>query len=153
MFCRNCGEQMNDNAQFCVKCGVARGAGNQFCANCGKPVNPNQAVCLNCGCQLNGSASGNGGGAANGGIGGKSKVTAGLLGIFLGCFGVHNFYLGYTTKAIIQVCVSGIAILLSCCTVGLSLIATLGIGIWGLVEGILILTGKISTDGKGNPLV
>ena len=130
---------MNDNAQFCVKCGVARGAGNQFCANCG--------------CQLNGSASRNGGGAANGGIGGKSKVTAGLLGIFLGCFGVHNFYLGYTTKAIIQVCVSGIAILLSCCTVGLSLIATLGIGIWGLVEGILILTGKISTDGKGNPLV
>ena len=24
----------------------------------------------------------------------KSKVAAGLLGIFLGCFGVHNFYIG-----------------------------------------------------------
>lgn len=25
----------------------------------------------------------------------KSKMAAGLLGIFLGSFGVHNFYLGY----------------------------------------------------------
>lgn len=25
----------------------------------------------------------------------KSRIAAGLLGIFLGCYGVHNFYLGY----------------------------------------------------------
>ena len=34
--------------------------------------------------------------------GGKSKVAAGLLAIFLGAFGVHNFYLGYTGKAVAQ---------------------------------------------------
>ena len=144
MFCKNCGAQLNDNAAFCVKCGCAKGNGNSFCPNCGKPVNPQQAVCLNCGLKLDGSA---------GGGGGKSKVTAGLLGIFLGAFGVHNFYLGYTAKAIIQVCVSGVAILLSCCTAGLSVFILAGIGIWGLVEGIMILTGAISKDGKGNPLV
>lgn len=32
----------------------------------------------------------------------KSKLAAGLLGIFLGSLGVHNFYLGYTTKGLIQ---------------------------------------------------
>ena len=32
----------------------------------------------------------------------KSKIGAGLLGIFLGGFGVHNFYLGYKDKAIAQ---------------------------------------------------
>lgn len=32
----------------------------------------------------------------------KSKMAAGLLGIFLGSFGVHNFYLGYTGKAVAQ---------------------------------------------------
>ena len=32
----------------------------------------------------------------------KSKLAAGLLGIFLGCFGVHNFYLGNTGKAVAQ---------------------------------------------------
>ena len=26
----------------------------------------------------------------------KSKIAAGLLGIFLGSLGVHNFYLGFT---------------------------------------------------------
>ncbi len=36
----------------------------------------------------------------------KSKLAAGLLGIFLGGFGVHRFYLGYTTMGVIQIVVS-----------------------------------------------
>ena len=83
----------------------------------------------------------------------KSKIAAGLLGIFLGAFGVHNFYLGYTTKAVIQVCVSGVSVLLACCTAGVTFLGTFGMAIWGLVEGIMILTGHISTDAKGTPLV
>jgi TM2 domain-containing membrane protein YozV len=68
----------------------------------------------------------------------KSKMTAGLLGIFLGGFGVHNFYLGYTNKAILQIVVT---------------FFTCGIGaIWGLVEGIMIITGNESfqydADGR-----
>lgn len=87
----------------------------------------------------------------------KSKLVAGLLGIFLGQFGVHNFYLGYTNKAIIQVCVSVggyiLGTLLAALCVGFLLyLAPMGMGIWGLVEGIMILTGKIAVDGKGNPL-
>jgi TM2 domain-containing membrane protein YozV len=31
-----------------------------------------------------------------------------LLGIFFGAFGAHNFYAGYTTKAIIQLCITGL---------------------------------------------
>ena len=65
-------------------------------------------------------------------------MAAGLLGIFLGGWGIHNFYLGNTTRGIIQIIVT---------------IVTCGIGaIWGLVEGIMILTGAINTDAKGNPL-
>lgn len=82
----------------------------------------------------------------------KSKMAAGLLGIFLGQFGVHNFYLGYTTKAIIQVSVSAVGYLLSICTFGLSCLAPLGISVWGLIEGIMILAGSIDKDGNGNPL-
>lgn len=82
----------------------------------------------------------------------KSKMAAGLLGIFLGQFGVHNFYLGYTSKAIIQVSVSAVGYLLSICTFGLSCLAPLGISVWGLIEGIMILAGSIDKDGKGNPL-
>lgn len=70
----------------------------------------------------------------------KSKMTAGLLGIFLGGFGVHNFYLGNTNRGIIQ-----IVLLIPTC--GMS-------SIWGLIEGILILTGNESyrTDAEGRPL-
>ncbi|MBP0977509.1 MAG: TM2 domain-containing protein, partial [Oscillospiraceae bacterium] len=30
----------------------------------------------------------------------KEKLPAGLLGIFLGAFGAHKFYLGYTKEAL-----------------------------------------------------
>ncbi len=69
----------------------------------------------------------------------KSKVVAGLLGIFLGGLGIHRFYLGYTTIGILQI-VANIA-----CGAG---------AVWGLIEGILILCGStITTDAEGHPLV
>ena len=75
-------------------------------------------------------------------VGSKSKIVAGLLGIFLGGLGVHNFYLGYTGKAVAQLLIT----ILSCGS--LSVIS----GVWGFIEGILILTGSIAVDGKGVPL-
>ena len=68
----------------------------------------------------------------------KSKLVAALLGIFLGAWGIHNFYLGDTKKGIIQIVVT---------------IVTCGIGgLWGFIEGIMILCGSINTDANGNPL-
>ncbi|MDR0854483.1 MAG: NINE protein [Clostridiales Family XIII bacterium] len=74
----------------------------------------------------------------------KSKLAAGLLGIFLGSLGIHNFYLGNTSKALIQLLVSVVL----CWT----FIAPIGMAIWGLIEGIMILSGSITTDAKGIPL-
>lgn len=76
---------------------------------------------------------------------GKNKVLAGLLGILLGAFGVHNFYLGYTGKAVAQ-------LLITVLSLGfLSFVSA----IWGFIEGILILIGSdnFRTDAKGIPLV
>lgn len=68
----------------------------------------------------------------------KSKVLAGILGLVFGGFGVHNFYLGYTSKAVIQIVVTFV---------------TCGIGsLWGFIEGIMILCGSIKTDAQGRPL-
>jgi TM2 domain-containing membrane protein YozV len=70
----------------------------------------------------------------------KSRMVAGLLGIFVGGFGVHRFYLGYTNIGVIQIIVT---------------IVTCGFGaIWGLIEGILILMKNESflTDADGVPL-
>lgn len=109
-------------AKFCQKCGSEVKANDTFCSNCGASTNTTEVVAAN---------------------NAKSKMAAGLLGIFLGCFGVHNFYLGYTGKAVGQ-------LLLTVLTCGfLSPVSA----IWGLIEGILILTGSINTDAQGNTLV
>ncbi len=78
----------------------------------------------------------------------KSRVVAGVLGILLGSLGIHRFYLGYTTIGVVLVLMSTVGVFL---TFGLSAIAA---GIWGLVEGILILVGSGSfrTDARGVPL-
>lgn len=132
MFCKNCGQPyMADEAVLCVRCGAQKGAGNNYCPNCGQPTPVGSQVCMNCGVALNS--------AAYGLKGNKSKVAAGLLGIFLGCFGVHNFYLGYTGKAVVQ-------LVLTLVTCGICSPIS---GIWGLVEGILILTGSIDKDADG----
>lgn len=70
----------------------------------------------------------------------KSRIAAGILGILLGGLGIHNFYLGYNKKAVIQIIVTFV---------------TCGIGsIWGLIEGILILVKSPAylTDANGVPL-
>ena len=134
MYCKNCGSTVDNNAAVCVQCGFAVGTGNSYCPNCGQTSSPGAAVCTKCGATLNGTPNS----AA------KSKLVAGLLGILLGCYGIHNFYLGYTKKGLTQllICILGL-----CFFVG-----PLVSFIWGVVEGIQILTGTINVDAKGIPL-
>jgi TM2 domain-containing membrane protein YozV len=72
----------------------------------------------------------------------KSKIAAGLLGIFLGWLGIHRFYLGYNGIGVCQ-------LLLTVLTCGYGAIIS---GVWGLVEGILILCDVINRDASGQPL-
>lgn len=161
--CKNCGQRyMTDEAVMCVNCQAPKGMGDQFCPCCGSQVMPSVRICQNCGVDVVDY----GYGTSN-----KSKVAAGVLGIFLGCYGVHNFYLGYMKKGFIQLgCLLGSiafifvisivmgvaeasynegatisAIILSLADIAL----ILGIRIWAFVEGIMILCGKINRDGKG----
>ncbi len=64
----------------------------------------------------------------------KEKMVAGLLGIFLGSLGIHKFYLGYTTEAIIMLAVTIVGGFIS-----LGLVSGV-MGIIGLIEGIIYLT-------------
>ena len=72
----------------------------------------------------------------------KQWIVALLLAFFLGGFGGHNFYLGYTTKGIIQVILT------------ITIIGAPISGIWALVEFIMILarSGSYAYDAQGQPL-
>ena len=67
----------------------------------------------------------------------KSKLTAGLLQLFIGGFGVGRFYLGYTGIGVAQ-------LLVTIFTCGLG-------GIWPFIDAIMILTGKVR-DPYNRPL-
>ncbi len=123
MYCRNCGKEVHEKAIACPGCGLPPRLERKFCHNCGMATAPDQAVCVKCGVSL-----------AAGDTGAKNRVTAGLLGIFLGGLGIHKFYLGYNRAGIIMILVSFVGGLL---TWGL---AALAAGAVGLIEGIVYLT-------------
>lgn len=124
---------MDNLAAVCVKCGVPAGQGTNFCPNCGAQTIPGAVACTQCGVALAQPIPKEAQ---------KSKLVAGLLGIFLGSLGIHNFYLGFKGKALAQLLIS----LLTC---GMGTAVT---SIWGLIEGILILAGNIDKDADGFPL-
>ncbi len=102
----------------CPKCGKEVKKGEKFCSECGKNLNKETTTDQ------------------------KSKIAAGVLGICLGALGVHNFYLGFTGKAVAQ-------LLITVLSIGfLSFVSA----IWGFIEGILILCGNMDVDANGNKL-
>ena len=108
---------------YCPNCGVKLDASERFCHNCGQTVQHTNAH--NAYSNVTGSQ--------------KNKFIAGLLAILLGTLGIHNFYLGYTKKAVSQL-----------------LLFVFFLGwisfIWGVVDGIRIFSDRITCDAKGVPL-
>lgn len=151
-FCKNCGESyIADEAVICIKCGVSKGLGTNYCYNCAKPIVPDSMACLNCGVANRPPVP----------VNAKSKVAAGIMGIILGNLGIHNFYLGYTSKAVCQLVLTLLGMALSFITTEPDMVfiwfmigklMVFSIYIWGLIEGVMILTGKINTDGDGMQL-
>ena len=72
----------------------------------------------------------------------KQWMVAVLLAFFLGTLGVHNFYLGYTTKGIIQLVLT------------ITVIGIFVSGPWALIDFIMLImrSGSYATDAQGQPL-
>ena len=104
IFCKQCGNEVLDNAAVCVKCGVATSVA---------PVNSGAE---------------------------KTRVIYVVLGLFLGCLGIHNFYAGYTGKAIIQLLITVFT--------GWLIVPWIAVGIWAIID--IVITTK---DSKGVPFV
>jgi hypothetical protein len=63
----------------------------------------------------------------------KSKIIAGVLQIVLGVFGAGRWYTGHYGIAVAQLLTCG------------------GLGVWSLIDGIVMLAGDV-TDPEGRPL-
>lgn len=77
-------------------------------------------------------------------VGGAPKqwIVAVLLAFFLGTLGIHNFYLGYTTRGIIQLVLT------------LTFFGLIVSGIWAFIDFIMLLmrAGSYAYDAQGQPL-
>ena len=96
----------------------------KYCHACSRVIDAMAVVCTSCGVmQL----------SAGEFATEKRIVPAGLLCFFFGVFGVHRFYVGKTGTGLLQLFTLG------------------GLGIWAMIDLIMIITGNF-TDGDGNKI-
>jgi len=99
---------------------------SKFCFNCGEEIAKNADTCIKCGAKQSLTSQGIT-------TSGRNKITAGILGLFLGGWGIHKFYLGENGAGILYIVIS---------TIGLFcfFIPNIILGIIILIESIQYLT-------------
>ncbi len=114
MYCKNCGEELQETQDYCLKCGLKIGDGVNYCQNCGSQVAPEAYVCVKCGVKLKEEKVA----PDNSKVGGIDKVVLILIALFFGGIGIHNFMLGESKKGVFKIimcfcfCISGILALI-----------------------------------------
>ena len=101
------------------------GANEQYCSGCGAVISKRAVACPKCGAPT---------GTRPEGVSPKSRLVALLLCLFFGWLGIHRFYVNKVGTGILMIL-----------TVG-------GLGIWVMVDLILIILGEF-TDKEGRKLV
>jgi TM2 domain-containing membrane protein YozV len=160
MHCTSCGKEIEDNSKFCDKCGQPVAA-SIFCSNCGTQNRAGAVVCSKCGARMGANqpapapqyaapppqytappvaAPAPQYAAPVTGVSTKSRLVAGLLCFFLGSVGAHRFYTGKTGTAIAQLILSIVGYATLIFVVGTVVLSA--VGIWVLVDFIMILVGK-----------
>ena len=143
MFCPNCGKQNPDNAKFCAVCGnPINTAGPQYAAppppQYAPPPQysapPAQQTIINMAPPQAPPVM-----PFATGISPKSKTAAALLAFFLGTLGIHRFYVG-TGLLMLILTIIGYATFILVGIVGYFILAA--VGIWWLIDFIMILMGK-----------
>ena len=138
--CPNCGKELADDSKFCSECGTTITSPATVESKVPDTIKTSEDQSVSP----------------------KSRLAALLFGIFLGSFGVHNFYLGRIIRGVFQVIFKTMFNTISNPS-PLSMLSILpglfafivmigGVNIWALVEWILIACGK-ARDKEGRQVL
>jgi TM2 domain-containing membrane protein YozV len=108
-----------------------------FCNHCGAEIPDKAVICIKCG--VPSSPGGNLEKSS------KSRLAYILLGLFLGGWGIHNFYAGRTGKGVAQLLITLVSIPLLFVVVGF--FGLLAIFIWVIIE-----VCTVTKDAQGKQL-
>lgn len=99
-----------------------------YCVNCGKELSKQAVSCPHCGHPVRKAVPELEEGKE---LSPKSRLVTILLCVFVGCLGIHRFYVGKTGTGIAMILTAG------------------GFGIWALIDLIMIAVGSFTdSDGK-----
>jgi len=130
MYCRNCSLKIEDPVEICPQCQHNPAGGNNFCQTCGFSTQAEDILCHKCGAKLSRLAE------PTRIVSVKPRNTTALLAVLpalVGVNGVHQFYLGKIG-------------------IGIAMFLTLGgVGIWTIIDLVIILQGKMM-DKEGKPI-
>ncbi|RLK53420.1 TM2 domain-containing protein [Stenotrophomonas rhizophila] len=111
------------------------------CLDCGKQISDKAIACIGCGAPTGTKGADIGLQSAQRIIKtAKSRGVYIILGLFLGCFGIHNFYAGYNGRGVIQLLIT---LLTGWLVIGLVITV-----LWALIELI-----TVDVDSAGDQLV
>ncbi|MBP5443852.1 MAG: TM2 domain-containing protein [Treponema sp.] len=123
MFCRYCGKEIGEEANFCPACGAAQSVIKEGHV---KSIIEQQPPTENA-------------------VSPKSRSTTLLLAFFLGIFGIHRFYVGKIGTGILQLLLSTTIVF---STFAIMLIqGSIIVFVWPLIDFLVILFGNFK-DGK-----
>lgn len=100
MYCRTCGNKINDNTNVCVKCGCKPLAGKNYCQNCGAKTSIQQVMCTKCKSTLKSLIVTNKQSQTNGGNHTFGIVLT-VLGFILLMFTIFRIAFGFISKEFI----------------------------------------------------
>lgn len=128
--CRECSKEISSEAPACPHCGAPKAIVDPRCWQCQRLVAPTAQVCPTCGAREPARAAATVPPSVVLVQARKSRGLFIVLGLFLGCLGIHNFYAGYYAKGAVQL---AITIVLGWVIVGLVITA-----VWALIEIITV---------------
>jgi len=123
MFCNNCGKNINTRND-CPFCGYGRPAEYTFICT-SKKRDFAQKIPTDA----------------------PSRLIAGILQFFAGFIGLGRFYMHSYKIAALQLAVTAVTFVLNLYVSNIFLLCGF---LWGIIDGILILSGKVEFDGKNN---